>query len=58
MCRRPKEHMDIIETLPKPETIAELGRFSGMVNYYRYCIPHLAEIQTPLNRYLKKINKK
>lgn len=36
-----------------PETVLELRRFLGMTNYYRQCIPKMAELQVPLSKYIK-----
>lgn len=38
----------------KPQTVHELRRFLGMVNYYRKCIPKMADLQLPLLRYIKQ----
>ena len=34
--RLPKKRVGAINNFPKPETIAELRRFLGTINYYRY----------------------
>lgn len=35
----------------KSETIIDLRRFLGKINYYRHCLPHAAHLQAPLNAY-------
>lgn len=47
-----QERIQAISNYPKPKTIIELRRFLGMLNFYRDCLPHQAEIQTELNKYL------
>uniref|UniRef100_A0ABD2XQU4 RNA-directed DNA polymerase n=1 Tax=Trichogramma kaykai TaxID=54128 RepID=A0ABD2XQU4_9HYME len=42
----------------KPETICQLLRFLGMLNFYRTSIPHLAEVSAPLYEQIKKVKKK
>lgn len=51
--RPPQDKVQAIIDYPKPETIQELRRFLGMMNYYRRCIPGAAQIQSLLNEYLK-----
>lgn len=41
----------------RPETIQELRRFLGAVNFYHRCIPNAAATQAPLNKYLKDSKK-
>lgn len=55
-----KERTEAISNYPKPQNIQELRRFLGMLNFYRDCLPHQAELQTELNKYLhnKKKNDK
>ncbi|XP_034936590.1 uncharacterized protein [Chelonus insularis] len=50
----PQKRVEAIKNYPKPKTVSELRRFVGMINYYRCCIPRLAEKQVPLTEYLKK----
>lgn len=50
--RPPQERTDAISTYPKPKTIIELRRFLGMLNFYRDCLPHQADLQHELNKYL------
>lgn len=54
----PQDKVQAITTYPKPETVSDLRRFLGMINYYRRCVPHAAQIQAPLNEYLKGARKK
>ncbi|XP_015121463.1 uncharacterized protein LOC107044183 [Diachasma alloeum] len=53
----PPAKVETILQYPKPETIEDLRRFLGMVNYYRRCIPQAATIQAPLNDHLKNAKK-
>ena len=57
-CRPPVDRIEAISTFPKPVTISELRRFLGMLNYYRHSIAHAADMQAPLNQYLKKARKR
>ena len=50
--RPPPERVQAIVDYPKPQTIQELRRFLGIVNYYRSVIPRAAELLMPLNAYL------
>lgn len=52
-----KERTETIANYPKPKTVAELRRFLGMLNFYRDCLPHQAEMQAPLNTYLHNTKK-
>lgn len=54
----PEERINVILSFPKPETITDLRRFLGMINYYRKCIPNALELQAPLNAYLKDAKRK
>lgn len=47
-----------IETYPKPETIEQLRRFLGMLNFYRNHIPGAAKVQGILDRYLHGARKR
>lgn len=53
----PVERTQAINNFPKPQTIMELRRFLGMVNYYRHLIPNAAQAQIPLTDYLKGATK-
>lgn len=57
-CKPPTDRVEAINQFPKPQTLAELRRFLGIINYYRRCIPHAAQLQAPLNNLLKKPRKK
>lgn len=48
----PEKVQDIFN-FPKPETIKQLRRFLGMINFYRRFISNAAEMQSPLNDLLK-----
>lgn len=41
-----------IQEYPVPETVKELRRFLGMLNFYRRLIPNAAQLQAPLNELL------
>jgi len=41
-----------IQEFPVPNTIKELRRFLGMLNFYRRFIPNAAKAQDPLNALL------
>lgn len=43
---------------PKPETVEQLRRFLGMINFYRAHLPHAAEYMHVLNKYLHNSKKK
>lgn len=47
-------HRFKIAEFPEPQTVQELRRFLGMVNYYRESIPKLASLQLPLHRYISR----
>lgn len=42
-----------ISEFPKPETVEELRRFLGLLNYYRKFVSNLAEKQHPLLKFIK-----
>ena len=48
----------IIRDYQKPTTIHELRQFLGIINFYRRFIPNAAQIQAPLNEYLKSAKKR
>lgn len=54
------ERTKAISTNSKPETIIDLRRFLCILNFYRDCLPHQADLQSELNKYLhnKKRNDK
>lgn len=47
------QKVDALKDFPKPETIKQLRRFLGMINFYRRFIPNAAKIQAPLNDLLQ-----
>lgn len=47
-----EDKVTVIKNYPKPETIKDLRRFLGIVNFYRSCIPRAAEYQYELNKFL------
>lgn len=51
------EKVKAIIEFPKPETIVELRRFLGLVNFYRRNLPHAAKRQKPLNEFLHESKK-
>lgn len=53
----PQYRVDTIVNYPKPQTIKQMRRFLGMINYYRTLIPHAAHLLKPLNAYLKDSRK-
>ncbi|KAI5755581.1 hypothetical protein M8J77_018107 [Diaphorina citri] len=54
----PLEHkVSAIKRFPLPDTVNDLRRFLGMINFYRRFVPHMAEMQAPLNEYLKSSKK-
>lgn len=56
---RPLPHrVEAISSFPKPQTVDEMRRFIGMINYYHACIPNLARIQAPLTDFLRGSTKK
>ena len=55
--RPTSDKVEAIKKFSKPETIAELRRFLGMVNFYRQSVPQAASDQAPLNAFLKDSRK-
>ena len=55
-----KKRVQAIVDYKKPETIVEIRRFLEVVNLYRRFIKRTADIQAPLNEYLRasKMNDK
>lgn len=49
-----QDRIQAILDFPRPETVAQLRRFLSMLNYYRGCIQHAAQLQAPLNAHLKE----
>lgn len=54
----PAEKVRAIIDYAKPNTIEELRRFLGMINFYREHIPKASEIQAPLHDYLHNTKKR
>lgn len=52
------EKIEAISNFPKPETVEELRRFLGMLNFYRSHIPNAVKHQSILNSYLHNSKKK
>lgn len=52
-----KAKVEAILNFPKPETVKELRRFLGMLNFYRRFVANAAEIQSPLLVYLRNSKK-
>ncbi|KAK0176848.1 hypothetical protein PV328_000950 [Microctonus aethiopoides] len=53
----PTDRIQAIIRFPKPETISDLRRFLGKINYYHKFIPGAAQIQAPLIDFLKNVQK-
>jgi len=47
------EKVEAIKNFKRPETVKELRRFLGIVNFYRRFLPNAAQHQLLLNNYLK-----
>lgn len=45
----PSDRLENIRNFPKPDTIGQLRRYLGMLNFYRRFMPKAAEAQAPLN---------
>ena len=56
--RPPKDKVEAIRAFPKPQSLQDLRRFLGMVNFYRSFLNHAAETQLPLNELLRDVRKK
>lgn len=54
----PDSRVQSLKEFPKPNTIDQLRRFLGVMNFYRQCISHAAQLQAPLNEMLKGTLKK
>lgn len=52
------EKVQAIVNFPKPETVEQLRRFLGMVNFYRAHISRAVDCQSELNSYLHNSKKK
>jgi hypothetical protein len=53
-----KEKITAIQNFPRPETVEELRRFLGIINFYRTHLEHAAVHQSLLNNYLHKAKKR
>lgn len=51
------ERVKVIANFEKPKTVSELGKFLGMINFYRKSIPKAATIQGPLYDLTKRRKK-
>jgi len=51
------KRIDAILNYARPETISQLGRFLGIINYYRRCLARSSHIQAPLTELLKDVKK-
>ena len=56
-CFPTPEKVQAITNFTKPKTIVELRRFLGMVNFYRRSHKHAAEVQAPLQRFVRDSRK-
>lgn len=52
------EKVKAIQEYPKPDTVDQLRRFLGMVNFYRSHLPNAVKYQAELNKYLHGAKKK
>lgn len=52
------EKVKAITEFPKPQTVEQLRRFLGMLNFYRPHIPHAAKMQSELDKYLVNAKKR
>lgn len=52
------EKVKAIVEYKKPDTIADLRRFLGVVNFYRRFVKNAASIQAPLNKFLEGAKKR
>lgn len=52
------ERVEAIINYTKPNTVEEIRRFLGVINYYRTCIPQAAHSQLPLYSFIKHSIKK
>lgn len=53
----PTDRIDAILSYTRPDTICELGRFLGIINYYRRCLPQASHTQAPLTELTRDIKK-
>lgn len=52
------DRVQAIVNFPKPETVEQLRRFLGMLNFYRSHIPKAVDCQSELNNYLHNTKKR
>ncbi|XP_011636560.1 uncharacterized protein LOC105426858 [Pogonomyrmex barbatus] len=52
-CKPTTEKVSAIQRFPKPQSIADLRRFLGILNFYRSYLRNAASIQAPLHTFLK-----
>jgi transposase InsO family protein len=53
----PAARVSAINNFPRPETVKDLRRFLGIVNFYRRFVKNAASIQAPLHAFLKHSRK-
>jgi hypothetical protein len=53
----PASRVSAINNFPRPETVKDLRRFLGIVNFYRRFVKNAASIQAPLHAFLKHSRK-
>ncbi|XP_037930156.1 uncharacterized protein LOC119664863, partial [Teleopsis dalmanni] len=53
----PQDRIEAIVNYKQPDTVSDLGRFLGVLNYYRRCIPHLSQHQAQLSDLVRNIKK-
>lgn len=53
-----EEKVEAISKFPRPETIEQLRRFLGMINFYRSHLPHAVMLQQELNKLLHGAKKR
>lgn len=46
------ERVRAVTSYPRPETVHDLRRFLGLINFHRRSIPHAAQVLEPLHCYL------
>ncbi|CAB0035212.1 unnamed protein product, partial [Trichogramma brassicae] len=56
--RATSSKVEAIARFPKPSDSTQLRRFIGMLNFYRRCLPHAAELMSPLTDLLRGLQKK
>ena len=56
-CKPTLDKIQAIREFPRPNTIVEMRRFLGLVNFYRKLLHNAAIVQAPLNEYLRDSRK-